>query len=235
MLSQTPKSSRGSGGFHDLHRGRRCVIMGNGPSLRSTDLSLLKGEYTFGLNKIFLLMPEMGWAPTFYCAVNPLVIEQSREEIIGSAMVKFIGHEGRRHIPEREDVVFLKSDRRTPGFAATLDEPMWQGYTVTYCALQLAYIMGFETVVLVGIDHYYRCEGDPNKEVRADGVDVNHFHPEYFSGGQSWNLPDLDMSEKAYAMAREAFEKDGRRVLNATPGTRLDVFEKVDLGKALSA
>lgn len=220
--------------IRDRHRGERCVIMGNGPSLRRIDLSLLKGEITFGLNKIFLLIPEMGWAPTYYCAVNPLVIEQARRDILDSGMPKFIGHEGVNWIPARDDVYFLNSKRREAGFATTLDEPMWQGYTVTYCALQLAYIMGFSEVVLVGVDHCYRCAGAPNQEQDAEAVDVNHFHPGYFSSGQKWNLPDLDMSETAYAMAREAFESDGRRVVNATPGTCLDVFDKVELEAVLN-
>ena len=222
-------------GYQDRHLGERCVILGNGPSLGKIDFSLLEGEKTFGLNKIFLLMKEIDWSPTYYCAVNPLVIEQAREDIVNSTLPKFIGHEGVRCIPERDDVTFLKSDRREPGFAVSLDEPMWQGYTVTYCALQLAYIMGFKQAILVGVDHYYKFQGDPNKEVRAEGADVNHFHPDYFSGGQNWNLPDLEMSEVAYGMARKAYEKDGRTVLNATPGTHLDVFEKVDLEKVLSS
>ncbi|HEX2981653.1 MAG TPA: hypothetical protein VHO48_15415, partial [Anaerolineaceae bacterium] len=32
----------------DTHRCERCFIIGNGPSLRNTDLSRLKGEYSIG-------------------------------------------------------------------------------------------------------------------------------------------------------------------------------------------
>jgi len=32
----------------DIHKGERIVIIGNGPSLRQTDLSRLKNEFTFG-------------------------------------------------------------------------------------------------------------------------------------------------------------------------------------------
>lgn len=217
----------GGGGFHDLHKGERCVVMGNGPSLRRIDMSLLAGETTFGLNKIFLMFPDLGWVPTYYCAVNPLVIEQSREDILRSTMPKFIGHEGRRFLPEREDIFFLDSSKKDPGFAKSLDEPMWQGFTVTFCAIQVAFCLGFQEVVLVGVDHSYSFSGKPNQEVPAKGPDLNHFHPSYFSDGNNWNLPDLECSEKAYAIARDAFEQAGRRIVNATPGTMLDVFEKV--------
>ena len=35
----------------DFHKGERCFIIGNGPSLRETELTKLKGEFTFGLNR----------------------------------------------------------------------------------------------------------------------------------------------------------------------------------------
>ncbi|MGE4552095.1 MAG: 6-hydroxymethylpterin diphosphokinase MptE-like protein [Desulfovibrionaceae bacterium] len=219
--------------FRNRHRGERCVIMGNGPSLNRTDLDLLRAVPTFGMNKIFLLLPRLGWAPTYHVAVNPLVIEQCREDILASSMPKFIGHEGRRMLPEREDILFLTSNRREPGFTTDLDQPLWQGHTVTYCAMQVAYHMGFSEVLLVGVDHSYQCSGQPNEKVTARGPDPNHFHPDYFSGGQSWQLPDLERSEAAYRLARQAFEADGRRILDATVGGRLTVFDKVRLEDAL--
>ena len=50
--------------YRDLHRGKRCFVIGNGPSLKQTDLSLLKNEFTFGLNRIYLLFPELGFTTT---------------------------------------------------------------------------------------------------------------------------------------------------------------------------
>ena len=42
------------GALKDKHKGERCFIIGNGPSLKQTDLTKLKNEYTFGLNRIYL-------------------------------------------------------------------------------------------------------------------------------------------------------------------------------------
>ncbi len=36
--------------FKDCHRGKRCFILGNGPSLKQIDLSLLSGEIVFSVN-----------------------------------------------------------------------------------------------------------------------------------------------------------------------------------------
>ena len=48
----------------DTHRGQRCFIIGNGPSLKNTDLALLENEVTFGLNRIYLLFSKMGFCTT---------------------------------------------------------------------------------------------------------------------------------------------------------------------------
>lgn len=38
--------------FYDRYAGKRCFIIGNGPSLKSVDLSRLKDEYTFTVNQL---------------------------------------------------------------------------------------------------------------------------------------------------------------------------------------
>ena len=70
-----------------------------------------------------------------------------------------------------------------------------EGATVTNFALQIAFHMGFEKVVLIGVDHNFASKGDANKTVVSEGDDPNHFMPNYFGKGVKWQLPDLDTSE----------------------------------------
>ncbi len=42
----------------------RCFIIGNGPSLKETNLDLLKEEVTFGVNSVFLIFPETDFRRT---------------------------------------------------------------------------------------------------------------------------------------------------------------------------
>jgi hypothetical protein len=101
---------------------------------------------------------------------------------------------------------------------------------VTYVALQLAYHMGFEQVILVGVDHSFITQGSAHQEVTSQGDDPNHFSPRYFGKGFRWQLPDLETSERAYRMAHQAYRAAGRQVLDATVGGQLQVFPKVDYG-----
>jgi hypothetical protein len=77
----------------------------------------------------------------------------------------------------------------------------------------------------VGVDHRYTFEGEPNEENILVGDDPNHFDPDYFRD-QSWHNPDLEKSEEAYVMALDAYSAMGRYIINLTPNTALDVFEK---------
>jgi len=60
--------------LHNSRAGQRCFILGNGPSLRQTDLSKLRNEATIGLNRIFLAFPEMGFHTSYLVSINDLVI-----------------------------------------------------------------------------------------------------------------------------------------------------------------
>jgi hypothetical protein len=213
----------------DVHRGERCFIIGNGPSLNEMDLSPLADEITFGMNRIYLLFDEVGFATTYFVSVNTLVIEQCAGEIRRLTMPKFITWRGRRWLADDPGAVFVDTDYTAPpAFSTRATGRMFEGSTVTYVALQLAYHMGFDEVVLIGVDHSFKTEGPPNVTVESQGADQDHFAAGYFGKGFRWQLPDLEASEAAYRMAKRAFEADGRRVLDATVGGKLEIFPKVD-------
>src|SRR5690606_2697168 len=99
--------------------------------------------------------------------------------------------------------------------------------TVTYCALQLAFHLGVEEVILLGVDHSFSHSGRAHRAERASGGDVNHFDPNYFGKGVVWQYPDLLDSEINYATAREVFRIHGRTIKDATVGGKLSVFERI--------
>jgi glycosyltransferase involved in cell wall biosynthesis/Flp pilus assembly protein TadD/uncharacterized Rossmann fold enzyme len=220
--------------FKNLHKGQRCVIIGNGPSLNKMDLSFLENEICFGMNRIYLLFEKWKFRPTYYTAVNPLLLEQSVDEILEIKAPKFLSNKAAPFFKNAsDDIIFVQS---IPKWYFSYDpcEGLCEGWTVTFFSMQLAYYMGFKEVVLIGVDHHYVTQGKPNSEVESQGNDANHFHPEYFGKGTRWNLPDLEKAEFSYKMARQAFEADGRRIIDATVGGRLSIFKKVDYKKHFS-
>ncbi len=216
--------------YRNCHAAQRCFIMGNGPSLARMDLSPLKHEITFGLNRIYLLFDKLPFEPSYYVCINELVLDQYHLEISRLKMPKFLNWNKRSLFESNDSTLFLRlSLGLSDNFSANPGKLLWSGGTVTYAALQLAFYMGFTEVVLIGVDHRFSSTGIPNKtEVRVDKKDNDHFHPHYFPQGTKWQLPDLVRSEIAYTTADKFFRAHGRRIYDATLNGGCNVFEKKD-------
>jgi len=216
----------------DIHKGKRAFIIGNGPSLNKTDLGKLKNEITFGMNRIYLAFPEWGFATAYLCVTNELIVEQFVDDINALTIPKFIAWRSHHHFSPQLSVsqlpIFVYTTYTGPKFSGDVRGRVWEGATVTNLALQLAFHMGIEKAILIGVDHNFASKGDANKMVVSQGDDPNHFMPNYFGKGVKWQLPDLELSEIGYALARNAYLRDGREVLDATVGGKLTVFPKVD-------
>jgi hypothetical protein len=191
------------------------------------DLTPLRDEATFGLNRVYLLFERLGFPTSYLVSVNQLVIEQCAADLLAADRPTFLAWHSRRFVPDQSKVTFLPTGRARE-FSLDPAAGLWEGATVTYVALQLAYYMGFDPVILIGVDHSFATKGPAHKEITSRGDDPNHFDARYFGKGFRWNLPDLDTSEIAYQLARAAYEADGRTVIDATVNGRLTVFEKAD-------
>ena len=220
-------------GDHNRYAGKRCFVIGNGPSLQQTDVSRLKDEYTFGMNRVYLAFQEWGFQTSFLVSVNDLVIEQCSQDFQRLDIPKYFSWHARHLLypqgtPDQK-THFLFTTYTGPTFARDVSKRLWEGATVTYVCLQLAFYMGFNKVILIGVDHNFSTQGRANKTVVSQGDDLNHFTKEYFGKGFHWQLPDLETSERSYKMAKEAYRNDGREIVDATVGGQLTVFPKADL------
>ena len=210
--------------FANIHRDETCVVIGNGPSLNKTPLDELHKKYiTMGSNRIYTLP----FTPDYYCIIDELMLKACLP------------------LPEdfRPEAMFLRAEACVKGnypiypivvngFSPDISNFVVMGGTVTYALLQIAFYMDFSTVLLVGVDHYYPKTSRMEEGLHfvAGGKDPDHFTPKngkpYFSSGKRYSAPALTGSEKYYAVADSIFKKFGARIVNLTPGTKLDVFEK---------
>lgn len=227
--------------FKNRHEGERCVIIGNGPSLNDIDLSLLADEVTFGVNGIFYAADAMGFDPTYYVVEDTMVMADNLERIREySAGHKLFPSIYRDMVGDAANVTYFTMNggfysKRSPAFciprfSTDASQRVYSGQSVTTINLQLAYYMGFTKVILIGMDFSYTvpddAEVDGNHIVSA-GDDPNHFHPDYFGAGKTWKDPKLDRVLANYQLAKVMYESDGRRIVNATPGGKLELFERV--------
>jgi len=205
--------------FYNIHYGETGLIICNGPSLRDVPDEFLKKYKNFGLNNIWL---REKFTPDYYIACDPLAIRASIAEILDIDTVKFIRNDYR--LPDVYPLAIIPHPNE---FSIDIAWGVVEGHSVTNVALQIAYYMGFETILIVGLDHRFTYQGPPDimTETLAEDTDVNHFSPDYFRG-KPWNTPNLPESARHFAIARKYYESARRRIVNLTPDTALDVFEK---------
>ena len=68
-------------GLKDHYRGRRCFVMGNGPTLLKCDLNQLSGEVTIVSNAHYLIWDRLTYVPTLLTVEDKLVAEDRGQEI----------------------------------------------------------------------------------------------------------------------------------------------------------
>lgn len=215
-------------------RGMPLLVIGNGPSLNQTPLDEFKHVPSIGMNKINLIFPRVDWRPSLIVCSNRHVMKQNQDFFATTDIPVFQCWQSRW---------FIKAENRSNGryflalnsgkFSNDISVGVGIGGTVTYAALQFAYYMGANPVILFGVDHSFSSKGPPNKLIVSKDADANHFDKNYFGKGIKWNLPDLVESERAYSCAKYAFESDGRVVYDATINGELNIFPKIKLDQTL--
>jgi len=190
------------------HAGETCLIIANGPGLRDIPLDFLRRFPSFGTNLIYKLE---GFVPTYYTAVDHKILIPLAKTL-----------EARLPIPKFVPDRYPDYQARPVYYFHHRPGEVWEGnaegvemltapgiaYTsVTHVALQLAYYMGFTTMLIVGLDH------------TDDG---QHF---YGSGGK---LSDLGAIDKGYGALDKAFReaKIPRHIINISTATNTEAFER---------
>ena len=228
--------------LRDRHAGAACALLGTGPSLRAADLDRLRGRFAIGVNNLFPKLRGTAWKPAFYVAVSPDKIATNAGDIAALDAVCFLSHRhwDRALLPPAAHrlPIFTTGGLGIPAspgaFEGDLTRPVPVGNTVSFVALQIAYFLGFKTVVLLGFDHRFRNVERPNVRVAgSSAADPDHYCPDYHRNA-AYHAPDAGSYETAFATARARFEAAGRRIVNATPGSALAVFPRVEEREGLA-
>jgi len=238
-LSQAGRRNRiGLEAFRDSHKGETCILLANGPSLANEDLRLTFKYPTFGLNRVYLGANKLSFNLDYLVCVNRLVLSQFGSEIEGVRCKKFLSWDSRTNFMALDDILWLNPGLQFKSFSKDITRGLNPAATVTFAALQIIYFMGFEKVVILGMDHSFSLKKStvPNTtEIYNHEEDVNHFLPNYFPKGVKWETPDLVSSEHFYSIAREVYEQAGRRIVDCTTGGQCLVFEKGVLSNELES
>lgn len=228
--------------FRDCHKGRRCFVIGNGPSLKKQDLAPLANEITLVSNN-FYFHPIIGdtWQPDYYFLsdhqyFNGYVKLSEFEDLTSRIRTAkfFVPHfaadflkETEALPPERTFYVAAGGGvgedwQRRPDFT-TLTPGM---QTVVQLAIMAAMYMGCSPIYLLGLDHDWLSHG---------GEDL-HFYSEEDADSQpdghvgNWTyltlMEAMSTMWQHYGMLLRVARSEGIEIVNCTRGGFLDVFKR---------
>lgn len=230
------KNERQIASLKNKHKGKRCFIIGNGPSLKISDLDKLKNEITFAANKIYLAFDQTDWRPTYYSVTDYMVAQQNYSEInrlqgFEKLFPVFAKERWGTHFKNSIYFRYEYSTKRFPEppyFSLNPFEKIYAGKTIIYALIQIACYMGIREIYLIGIDFNFKVPDKKNDHVLYSEGECNHFHPQYRKKGEKWRDPQLDYQQKAFQVAKESVANLGGQIFNATRGGKLEVFPRID-------
>lgn len=223
------------------HLGERCFLLGCGPSIKNVDLHILNEENLMGVNGMALVE---GLKLDYFCSVSKFFWESHQDEIKDINCRRFLPSFLREDLKSNAPTSWLNSvevkhykvltNQKPWRFSLAPDNYVFLGGTVIFVCLQILYHLGFKEVILLGLDHDYGLTPEEIKKAGRKGMWKSsdsfkaHFTDKYYKEGQSVHIDILGM-ERAYELAKKQFEEDGRSILNATEGSKLETFKKVNL------
>lgn len=205
-------------GIRDTHRGERAYVIATGPSLGQLDLSLLKHEFTVGVNHL-VKWDALPFTPSAWAASEYDGRERVAEGIAHLTMPKWWANENWPAMDTswkwlyKDPKVMLNSPNewkwKGDPDAMGLGDEFWRTATA-YSPVQEAAIpvlnwMGFQEIYLLGVDHT---------------IDKGHVY--------SSDIPNVPIemrkqrigaSDKAYVHMLEMMEERGRKLRNCSPNS----------------
>lgn len=232
--------------FKDLHKGKRCFVLGNGPSLLSVDLSLLKDEITFTVNDLFYMKEFEKINTTYHLFADPayfIKMDEIMDKITETVSPSIIFAEinGYKYIRQEE----LDSKYHIAYFAngievddldfMEIDMTYFLPYfcTVVQGAISIAMYMGCTEIYLLGCD----CTGIMNYIERVQGKEMSFYAFDLSAEEQKKMYEQIDITSehiffewhhifKSYGILDKIARKKQIRIINLTQGGILDSLEK---------
>lgn len=237
--------------WKNAYSGKKCVLLGNGPSLSLQDLEMLhqKHAMTFGCNFINKIYDKTDWRPDFYCCIETSAILTNLDYIInGDVRAKFVKdlteteHIGKLSESMSDNLCLFNYAYSSEEFSSDPSKLIFDGYTVMFSMLEFAVYLGFTEIYLLGVDnsqppevhtsnflekriHFYE-EDERELELRKEIMPV---HQDF----DNYELYQKNL-KKYYGIAKKYAERNHIKIMNATRGGKLEVFERVDFDEVMT-
>ena len=230
--------------FNNMYAGRRCFVIGNGPSLNKQNLTPLANEVTIAMNW-FNRHPIIDvWKPTLFCVAEPgnmIRNEKLQLELENiQAQAYFFRIDARHHFDrfsfvDQDKLYFLKMEGSpTKDTVLDLTKPIPGAPDTSIMATMIALTLGCSPIYLLGLDydwlshrslHRHFYDADDPVQTREDLSSYSYLQLMRMSIGP-WSAHDA---------LREIGLRRGQQIFNATNGSFLDAYPMVSLAEVLAS
>ena len=219
--------------FKNCAKSRQCIVVGNGPSLKIEDLEKIGqlGIPAFACNRIYLAFSNTAWRPTYYFISDErLISDYNKQRDLFQGIHCFFPKKYSSIVEAGEFYNELMYAYREEGrFSCNAAKGIYAGGSVTTEMIQFAYYMGYKEIYLIGVDFNYIVNKPQDDHSYVYQGENNYFIQGYLKKGEIAGTPDIELNLRAFRAAKEAIEKQGRIIQNATRGGKLEVFDRADL------
>ncbi len=218
--------------FKSAGKGKRLFIVATGPSLTINDLDLLKGEDCFSCNSIIYTFNKTNWRPKYYAVCDTNVYNILKKDIEKANIQNLFFPKERmnfecenkygfhihehlcRTAGERKLVPHFLQKRR---FSKDIVKGIYEGGSVIFVILQIAFYMGYDTIYFLGADCNFMTQSLHSSVVEYNMKQMN-------------SAVDIENGLfRDYYKAKLEAEKLGIKIYNATRGGKLELFPRVRL------
>jgi hypothetical protein len=234
--------------FRDRHKGERCFILGSGNSILDQDLTRLREERVMTQNNFHAHPQIASIAPDYHVVVPKYQSEEfdadweawlrAMQERLPEATELFL-NENTAYLVERLGVLegrvaYLRNGyhcallRRAP---VNLCRALMAVPTVLPLCLAIAIYMGFEKIILLGFDLDTVCRWhrpDTKRFYGKSPITANRAERALEERSETLGLKWINMWTiwRQCNLLKQAAEARGTRIVNATNGGLLDMFDR---------
>lgn len=226
---------------------KTLILMGNGPSLKDVDFSLLEGYDTFGLNSAYRAYPRLNWWPTYHGCFDYRVTdnhEQNFVDLIESGKVK--RHFYIKNISDNPRFTHInlltygttnKTNNKEEDFKQFHDNG---NSGANACSVGIC--LGYKRIILLGVDCNYvefvdgsKRDGVGLKMEKTPDKNPNYWFDDYQQKGDEYNIPrGTDFHKPTWNMLAYRAAHEGIEMINCSPITTLRCFKRMSLEEALA-
>lgn len=216
--------------------GEICFLIGNGPSLRPEDLTILHKNNIkcFAANRIYNTYDKTDWRTNFLVSEDAYVLDEIQDNINKmDCKYKFIPMylNWYRGIKINNAYYFNQSffdNCKGRKFSDDIAHDIICRGTVITTFAQIAMYMGFKKLYLIGVDHNFSRMTDKEGNLIINNNVKDHYGVDKNADENTKGIFNVDNATQAFIDLKKFADARGVEIYNATRGGKLEVFPRLD-------